>query len=44
VETVKQEHSKDVTITTATIFHIIAEASANAIRQEKEMRRVNIEK
>ena len=44
METVKQEHSKDAAITTAVVFHIIAETSANAIRQEKEMRRVNIEK
>lgn len=44
VETVKQEHSRDPTITTAAVFHITAEASANAIRQEKEIRRLNIEK
>lgn len=43
VETVKQDHSRDATVSTAAV-HIVAQASANAIRQEEEMRRVNIEK
>ena len=44
VETVKQEHSRDPTVTMAAVSHITAEASANAIRQEREIRRLNIEK
>lgn len=42
-ETVKQDHSRDAAVSTAAV-HIVAEASANAIRQEEETRRGSIEK
>ena len=44
METAKQGHSKDAYCHHCRQFHVVVGASADAIRQEKDRRRVNVEK